>query len=79
MPRVQSGSPSSSCLTTPTSDSSSQSGTKKKTLWNFRKTKAKRKKDEEAVIVADKVQQIKKEDDFDACKLRGMPPTEQRI
>jgi hypothetical protein len=81
MPPVQSGSPPSSCLTTPTNESSLQSGTKKKTHWNFRETKAKRKNGAEThalrAIVADKVQQIEKEDDFDACKLRGMP-AEQR-
>jgi len=79
MPRVQSGSPSSSCLTTPTSDSSSQSGTKKEDTLKFQGNKGKIKNDEEAGTVADKLQQIEKEDDFDACKLRGMPPTEQRI
>ena len=78
IPPVDSGYPSSSCLTTPTGLSINN-----KRLCSYRETKAKNRMGEDIgsliAIVADQLRQVETEDEFDAicktyaCKLRGLP------
>jgi hypothetical protein len=74
IPPADSGSPSSSCLTTLTEliEYSLQSGIKNKRLCSFRETKTKNRMGEEInswiAVVADQLRQVVTDDEFDAIR-----------